>query len=106
MGIVRAGVVCQVQSMGHPGRQALVKLGDTLIELTPLHAFIATSVMEMLPVDMNHLFSQQAKDLARAGSVGLPRSNAYEMHYFESLGNSPWKVCPRTLLFASSFSTL
>ena len=48
--------------MGQPNRLGLAKIGDELIEFTPLHSFIATSVMEILPVNINQLFKAPASE--------------------------------------------
>ena len=88
--------------MGVTSRQSLVKIGERFIAMTELHGFLATSVMETLPLNMNDLFSQQAKDMARAGSVGQPRSPSMELSFFETIAKSPWKVCSQ--IFYNIFS--
>lgn len=92
--------------MGHPNRTGLVRLGDELIENAQLLGYIATSVMEQLPVNINQLFKAPPRTMARAGSVASPRSLASEQSYFEALGSSTWKVrtsMPFPACFQSSY---
>lgn len=78
----------QVRSLGRRQCGGLFLLGDELIDLTPLHAMLAVSVADMLPVSPGELFSADAKRLARSASLKAgPAKRSYE-----ALMNSPWKV--------------
>lgn len=90
----------QVRSIGKRDCGNLFKLGDDMIQFGGLHALLAASVADMLPVNVGLLLSDDAKRQSRAATaakrqasgalghedaVGTPKS-------FEGLMNSPWKV--------------
>ena len=71
-----------------------------MIQFGGLHALLAASVADMLPVNVGLLLSEDAKRQSRAATAKRQASGVlpYEDGYgtavksFEGLMNSPWKV--------------
>ncbi len=90
----------QVRSIGKRDCGNLFKLGDDMIQFGGLHALLAASVSDMLPVNVSILLSDDAKRLARATTAKMSGSGiqaynemaAASTKSFEGLMNSPWKV--------------
>lgn len=90
----------QVRSIGKRDCGNLFKLGDEMIQFGGLHALLAASVSDMLPVNVSILLSDDAKRLARAATAKMTGAgmHAYDdmaaasTKSFEGLMNSPWKV--------------
>ena len=55
----------QVRSIGKRDCSNLFKLGDEMIQFMQLHHLLASSVAEMMPVNVAVLFSDEAKRQAR-----------------------------------------
>lgn len=86
----------QVGALGRKQCGGLFLLADDLLNLTALHAQLALSVAEMLPISIATLFSEDAKRLAGSADPSTPRQPGTPRHpgtSFQSLMNSPWKVC-------------
>lgn len=96
----------QVRSIGKRDCSSLFKLGDEMIAFSALHALLASSVADMLPVNVSVLLCDEAKRLARQGNPRLSSSEASPSRRasldpsqqpssksFEGLMSSPWKVC-------------
>lgn len=89
-----------MRSIGKRDCGNLFKLGDDMIQFGGLHALLAASVSDMLPVNVSILLSDDAKRLARAATAKMSSSgiHAYDemaaasTKSFEGLMNSPWKV--------------
>ena len=58
----------QVRSIGKRDCGNLFKLGDEMIIFLPLHQLLASSVADMLPVNVSVLLCDEAKKLARQGN--------------------------------------
>ncbi len=91
----------QVRSIGKRDCSSLFKLGDEMIAFTALHQLLASSVADMLPVNVSVLLCDEAKRLARQSNPrveGSPhRQTSVELSQpgsktFEGLMSSPWKV--------------
>lgn len=88
----------QVRSIGKRDCGNLFKLGDELIQFGGLHALLAASVADMLPVSPGVLLSDDAKRLARStkgrdgDDVALDVDRSSAAKSFEGLMSSPWKV--------------
>ena len=106
--LVQAAASCsdscglQVRSIGKRDCSSLFKLGDEMIAFAALHQLLASSVADMLPVNVSVLLCDEAKRLARQGNPrveGSPlRQVSVELSQpgsktFEGLMSSPWKVC-------------
>lgn len=96
------GCGLQVRSIGKRDCSSLFKLGDEMIAFAALHQLLASSVADMLPVNVSVLLCDEAKRLARQGNPrveGSPlRQVSVELSQpgsktFEGLMSSPWKVC-------------
>ncbi|EIE22795.1 hypothetical protein COCSUDRAFT_47698 [Coccomyxa subellipsoidea C-169] len=93
------GAFLKVRSIGKRDCGNLFKLGDDMIQFGGLHALLAASVSDMLPVNVSILLSDDAKRLARAATAKMSSSgiHAYDemaaasTKSFEGLMNSPWK---------------
>ena len=94
-----------MRSIGKRDCSSLFKLGDEMIAFTALHQLLASSVADMLPVNVSVLLCDEAKRLARqgnprlSGADGSPinRQTSVDMTQpgsksFEGLMSSPWKV--------------
>ena len=100
------GVVVQVRSIGKRDCSSLFKLGDEMIAFNALHQLLASSVADMLPVNVSVLLCDEAKRLARQGNPRLSSAEASPSRQasmepsqpgsksFEGLMSSPWKVLP------------
>ena len=55
----------QVRSIGKRDCSNLFKLGDEMIQFMQLHHLLASSVAEMMPINVAVLFSDEAKRQAR-----------------------------------------
>ena len=98
------GVVVQVRSIGKRDCSSLFKLGDEMIAFNALHQLLASSVADMLPVNVSVLLCDEAKRLARQGNPRLSSAEASPSRQasmepsqlgsksFEGLMSSPWKV--------------
>ena len=85
----------QVRSIGKRDCGNLFKLGDEMIQFAGLHALLAASVADMLPVSLAALLSEDAKRQARSAAAKHDHHGAIEAaaaKSFEGLMNSPWKV--------------
>ena len=90
----------QVRSIGKRDCGNLFKLGDDMIQFGGLHALLAASVADMLPVNVGLLLSDDAKRQSRAATARrqasgvLPHEDGHgaAVKSFEGLMNSPWKV--------------
>ncbi len=90
----------QVRSIGKRDCGNLFKLGDDMIQFGGLHALLAASVADMLPVNVGLLLSEDAKRQSRAATAkraasgALPHEDGHgaAVKSFEGLMNSPWKV--------------
>ena len=103
--IARHSVV-QVRSIGKRDCSSLFKLGDEMIAFNALHQLLASSVADMLPVNVSVLLCDEAKRLARQGNPRLSSAEASPSRQasmepsqpgsksFEGLMSSPWKVLP------------
>ena len=58
----------QVRSIGKRDCGNLFKLGDDMIIFLSLHQLLASSVADMLPVNVSVLLCDEAKKLARQGN--------------------------------------
>ncbi|BDA45618.1 Myosin-17 [Coccomyxa sp. Obi] len=93
------GAFLKVRSIGKRDCGNLFKLGDDMIQFGGLHALLAASVSDMLPVNVSILLSDDAKRLARATTAKMSGSGiqaynemaAASTKSFEGLMNSPWK---------------
>ncbi|KAK9842297.1 hypothetical protein WJX81_005127 [Elliptochloris bilobata] len=88
------GAFLKVRSIGKRDCGNLFKLGDEMIQFGGLHALLAASVAEMLPVSLAALLSEDAKRAARSAAAkrGAPdAAEAAAAKSFEGLMNSPWK---------------
>ena len=86
----------QVRSIGKRDCGNLFKLGDEMIQFGGLHALLAASVAEMLPVSLAGLLSEDAKRAARSAAAKRGTHEPAEAAVaksFEGLMNSPWKAC-------------
>ena len=102
-----------MRSIGKRDCGNLFKLGDDMIQFGGLHALLAASVADMLPVKVGLLLSDDAKRQSRAATARRQASGA--MPYddtpggpaksFEGLMNSPWKVSSLQPLPARSSAT-
>jgi hypothetical protein len=91
-----------VGALGRKQCGGLFLLADDLLNLTALHAQLAVSVAEMLPISIATLFSDEAKRLAGSTEPGTPRTpdtpgqpgtpQQQGATSFHRLMNSPWKV--------------
>jgi len=90
-----------VRSIGKRDCSSLFALGDEMIAFTALHQLLASSVADMLPVNVSVLLCDEAKRLARQSNPrveGSPlRQTSVELSQpgsktFEGLMSSPWKV--------------
>jgi hypothetical protein len=94
----------QVRSIGKRDCGNLFKLGDDMIQFGGLHALLAASVADMLPVNVGLLLSDEAKRLARtaaakrtsSGIPGYDDVSSPSAKSFEGLMSSPWKVSPHS----------
>lgn len=85
----------QVRSIGKRDCGNLFKLGDEMIQFGGLHALLAASVAEMLPVSLAALLSEDAKRAARSAAAKRAAhepAEAAAAKSFEGLMNSPWKA--------------
>lgn len=90
----------QVRSIGKRDCGNLFKLGDDMIQFGGLHALLAASMADMLPVNVGLLLSDDAKRQSRAATAKrqasgvLPYDDGHgaSAKSFEGLMNSPWKV--------------
>lgn len=94
----------QVRSIGKRDCSSLFKLGDEMIAFSALHHLLASSVADMLPVNVSVLLCDEAKRLARQGNPRLASGDASPSKQatieasqpgsksFEGLMSSPWKV--------------
>ena len=87
----------QVRSIGKRDCGNLFKLGDDMIQFGGLHALLAASVADMLPVNVGLLLSEDAKRQSRAATakraaLGALPEEPGSAKSFEGLMNSPWKV--------------
>ena len=97
---LKVTLLWQVRSIGKRDCGNLFKLGDDMIQFGGLHALLAASVSDMLPVNVSVLLSDDAKRLARATTAKMSGSGiqayndmaAASTKSFEGLMNSPWKV--------------
>ncbi len=105
----------QVRSIGKRDCGNLFKLGDDMIQFGGLHALLAASVADMLPVNVGLLLSEDAKRQSRAATAkraasgALPHDDGHgaAVKSFEGLMNSPWKVRRRAqCLYSCSPSCL
>ncbi|DBB00655.1 hypothetical protein WJX82_006589 [Trebouxia sp. C0006] len=94
------GAFLKVRSIGKRDCSSLFKLGDEMIAFTALHQLLASSVADMLPVNVSVLLCDEAKRLARQSNPrveGSPhRQTSVELSQpgsktFEGLMSSPWK---------------
>ena len=102
-----------MRSIGKRDCGNLFKLGDDMSQFGGLHALLAASVADMLPVKVGLLLSDDAKRQSRAATARRQASGA--MPYgdvlggpaksFEGLMNSPWKVSTPQPLPACSTAT-
>ena len=85
-----------MRSIGKRDCGNLFKLGDEMIQFGGLHALLAASVAEMLPVSLAALLSEDAKRAARSAAAkrgAHEPAEAAATKSFEGLMNSPWKAC-------------
>lgn len=95
-----------MRSIGKRDCSSLFKLGDEMIAFSALHQLLASSVADMLPVNVSVLLCDEAKRLARQGNPRLSSREASPSRQaslepsqpgsksFEGLMTSPWKVLP------------
>ena len=95
-----------MRSIGKRDCSSLFKLGDEMIAFNALHQLLASSVADMLPVNVSVLLCDEAKRLARQGNPRLSSREASPSRQaslepsqpgsksFEGLMTSPWKVLP------------
>ena len=102
-----------MRSIGKRDCGNLFKLGDDMIQFGGLHALLAASVADMLPVKVGLLLSDDAKRQSRAatarrqasGAVPYDDASGGPAKSFEGLMNSPWKVSAPQPLPARSSAT-
>ncbi|KAL3147636.1 hypothetical protein ABBQ38_014686 [Trebouxia sp. C0009 RCD-2024] len=97
------GAFLKVRSIGKRDCSSLFKLGDEMIAFSALHHLLASSVADMLPVNVSVLLCDEAKRLARQGNPRLASGDASPSKQatieasqpgsksFEGLMSSPWK---------------
>jgi len=99
------GALLKVRSIGRRDCGGLFKLGDDMIQFGGLHALLARSVAEQLPVSAAVLLGEDAKRAARAaaaaarggdrgrggGGGGHADAPAASARSYEDLMASPWK---------------
>ena len=91
-----------MRSIGKRDYGHLFKLGDELIQFGGLHALLASSVADMVPVNVAILLSDDAKRQARSSASagaydrrsvdGKGEQQRAPVKSFEGLMTSPWKV--------------
>ena len=94
------GALLKVRSIGRRDCGGLFRAGDDMIQFAGLHALLASSVTDALPLSAGELLGEDAKRAARAAAATARRAGATAAPFdgdaaaarsYEELMASPWK---------------
>ena len=94
------GALLKVRSIGRRDCGGLFRAGDDMIQFAGLHALVASSITDALPLSAGELLGEDAKRAARAAAASARRAGAAAAPFdgdaaaarsYEELMASPWK---------------